>query len=196
MKFDTSRYIQKALKHVHETYGFLFEKGYEVFSAEVVDLGWQVVLRKQDLFIKILNVREEEELYLRMGTPPPDEFTDIGSVLNAATGDMIPRWESSSPKVLEQYLDRIETYFAGEYVENKEGLRTAQEAYYVKNDSLLRAEQEKYSAAFPQGKVGSQPEPKATPVLHYPLIAIILVLILGGLITLGLVLADRLFAAF
>jgi hypothetical protein len=98
MKFDTSRYMQKALKHVQETYGFLFERGYEVFSAEVVDLGWQVVLRKQDLFIKVLNVREEEELYLRMGTPPPDEFTDIGSVLNAATGDMIPRWESSSPR--------------------------------------------------------------------------------------------------
>jgi hypothetical protein len=185
MKQEYSRRVQKALKHVHETYRFLFEQGYQVFSAEDIPMGWQVVLRKQDLFINIQETREEEELYFRRGAPPPDEFTDIGTVIYAATGEKIPRWESSSPKVLEQYLDRIETYFEGEYARNKDSLRAAQEEYY---------------AAFSQGgvvapPVVAPPESKAIPILQYPLIGFILLLILGGLITLCMVLANRLFAA-
>jgi hypothetical protein len=159
----------------------MLERGYEVFSVEDYDLGWQVMLRKQDLFTRIIRSRGEEEIYFRMGTQPPDEFTDIGSVIYAATGDKIPRWESSDSKVIEQYLNKIETYFEGEYVKNKDGLRAAQEEYF---------------AAFSQGGVVVPPEPKEKPILHYPLMGIIILLILGALTTLCMVLLDRLFSAF
>jgi hypothetical protein len=106
---------------------------------------------------------------------------DIGSLIYAATGDKIPRWQSSDPKVIEQYLDRIETYFEGEYLRNKDSLRTAQE---------------EYSAAFSQGGVVSPPEPKIIPILHYPLMGMVLLLLLGALATLYMVLLDRLFSAF
>jgi hypothetical protein len=188
MKQKPPWWVQKALEYLRKTYGFLFEKGYEFFSAEPIELGRQVTLRKQDVFVRIAETRGEEEIYFRMGTPPPDVFTDIGSVIYAATGDKIPRWESSNAKVLAQYLDRIESYFEGEYLRNKDSLRAAQEEYY---------------AAFSQPEIVVPPEPEATsaaskriPLLHYPLMAIILLLIFGGVVTLCLVLVDRLFAVF
>ena len=188
MNQNTPRWVQKALEDNRNTYGFLSEKGYEFFSSGVIDLGQQVKLRKQDVFVRIEEVRGEQEVYFRMGTPPPDEFTDIGSVIYAATGDKIQRAESSNPQVLAQYLDRIEAYFTGEYLKNTDSLRAAQEEYY---------------ASFVQAEVVAPPElheisteRKKIPILHYPLMAIILVLIAGGLITLCLVLVDRLFAVF
>ncbi|HLO17722.1 MAG TPA: hypothetical protein VK206_23030 [Anaerolineales bacterium] len=181
MKQTNSRAVQDALKSIHENYGFMLEKGYEVVSVDDYDLGWQVVLREQDLFARIIRSRGEEEIYFQMGTQPPDKFIDIGSVIYAATGDKVPRWESSDTKVIKQYLDKIESYFEGEYLRNKDGLRAAQEEYY---------------AAFSQGGVVSPPEPRGKPILYYLLMGIIILLILGALATLCLVLADRLFTAF
>jgi hypothetical protein len=188
MKQGTPWWVRNALKHIREMYSILFEKGYEFFSAEPIDLGRQVTLRKQDLFVRIEESRGEEEIYFKMGTPIPDEFTDIGTVIYAATGDKIPRWESSNPKVLAQYLDRIETYFAGEYVQNKDSLQAAQKEYVE---------------AFWPGGVGVLPEPeilpskpKIIPILHYPLMGMILLLLFGALTTLYMVLLDRLFSAF
>lgn len=189
MKPSSSRNVPKGWKHVNKPYRFLFERGYEFVSLEGIDLGRQVVLRKQDLFLKIEEVRGEEEIYFRMGPPPPDEFTDIGTVIYAATGDKIPRWESSNPQVLDRYLDRIEAYFQGEYVRDKDSLRTADA---------------EYAAAFAQGGVIAPPvpqaepegEPTAIPILHYPLLVVILLLIFGALMTLYMAMLDRLFAAF
>ena len=188
MKQNTPRWVQKELEDNHNTYGFLSEKGYEFFSTGVIDLGRQVTLRKQDLFVQITEVRGEEAIYFRMGTPPPDEFTDMGSVVYAATGDEIRRSESSNPELLAQYLDRIEAYFTGEYLKNKDSLRIAQEEYYagfLQADVVAPPELHEISA-----------ERKKIPILHYPLMAIILLLIAGGLVTLCLVLVDRLFAVF
>ena len=181
MKQDNSQFIQKALKHINEIYGFLFEKGYSVFSAEAVSMGWQVILKRQDVFIKILEFRGEEEIFFRMGTQVSDEFTDIGSVIYAATGDKIPRWKSSDPDVLEQYLNKIESYFMGEDVKNKVGLNAAQKEYY---------------AAFAQGGGVVPPKSKVIPILHYPLMAVITLLLFGVLTTLYMVLLDRLFSVF
>jgi hypothetical protein len=158
----------------------MLESGYEVVSVEDYELGWQAVLKKQDVLARIIRSRGEEEIYFRASTQSPDEFTDIGSVIYAATGDNIPRWESSDPKVIKQHLDKIESYFGGEYLRNKDSLRAAQEQYY---------------AAFSQGAV-VPPKPKGKPILHYPLMGLIILLILGGLTTLCMVLAERLFSLF
>lgn len=189
MKQSSSRNMPKGWKYVNQPYRFLFERGYEFLSLEGIDLGRQVVLKKGDLFLKIEEVREEEEVYFRMGPPPPDEFTDIGTVIYAATGDKLPRWESSNPQVLDRYLDRIEAYFQGEYRRNRDSLRTADA---------------EYAAAFAQGGVVAPPVPQAEPeaepggipILHYPLLVVIILLIFGALMTLYMVLLDRLFSAF
>ena len=190
MQQNAPRWMQNAVKDIRKTYGFLFESGYDAFSVDLIDMGRQVTLRKQDVLVRIAESRGEETISFRKDTPLPDEFTDIGSVIYAAAGDKIPPWESSNPKVLAQYLDRIEAYFGGEYVKNKDGLRTAQEEYY---------------ATFSQGGVvvplepeiiSSPPPSKIIPILHYPLMAIVLLLLFGALLTLYMVLLDRLLAAF
>jgi hypothetical protein len=178
MKETNSRAVQEALYLITANYGFMLERGYEVVSADDYDLGWQVLLRKQDLFARIIRSRGEEEMYFRTDTQQSDEFTDIGTVIYAATGEKIPRQESSDIRVIKQYLEKIESYFAGEYVINKDSLRAARQ---------------EYDAAFSQGQVVVPPEPKAKSILYYPLMAILILLILGGLITLGMVLVDRLF---
>ena len=176
-----SRAVRDGLNYIDTTYGFLFERGYTIISAEDADVGWQILLGKPGLMVKILRTRGDDYVSFRAGTQPADEFTDIESVIYAPTGEKIPPFESTNPKVLAQYLDRIEAYFAGEYVNNKDGLRAAQDEYY---------------AAFSQGGVVVPPEPESIPILHYPLMAIILLLLFGALLTLYMVLLDRLLAAF
>lgn len=129
MKQTTSRAVRDALKYINETYRFMLERGYEVFSAEDYDLGWQVVLRKPDLFVRILRTRGDEYVSFRTSTQPPDEFIDIGSVVYAATGEKIPISYGSYSKELQQYLDKIETYIEGGYVRNADSLRVAQKEY-------------------------------------------------------------------
>jgi len=178
MKETRSRAVQDALYSINTNYGFMLERGYEVVSADDYDVGWQVLLRKQDLFARIIRSRGEEEMYFRTGTQPSDEFTDIGTVIYAATGEKIPRRESTDIQLIKQYLEKIESYFAGEYVINKDSLRAAQQEYYATSS---------------QGRVVVPPEPEAKSILYYPLMAVLILLILGGLITLGMVLVDRLF---
>lgn len=199
MKPANARTVRDAWKSIHENYRFMLESGYEVVSVEDYDLGWQVVLKKQNVLAKIIRSRGEEEIYFRASTQSPDEFSDIGSVIYAARGDKIPRWESSDPKVIKQYLDKIENYFAGEYLRNKDSLRTAQQEYYTAFSQagvVPRTAEEEFYAAFSPGGVVSPPKLKGKPILHYPLIGIIILLILGGLITLCMVLLDRLFSLF
>lgn len=195
MKQTNSRAFRDALKSMHETYGFMLQRGYEIFSTDDYDMGWQVVLRKQDLYARIIRSRGEEEIYFRTSTQSPDEFIDIGSVIYAATGDKVPRWESSEPKVIERYLDRIETYFEGEYVKNKDSLRTAQREYYAafSQTGVVSPSEGK---PIPHSGVVVPPERKAPSILYYPLMGIIILLILGGVITLCMVLLDRLFSLF
>lgn len=119
MKETNSRAVQDALKSINANYRFMLERGYEVVSADDYDLGWQAELRKHDLFARIIRSRGEEEIYFRTGMQPSNEFTDIGTAIYAATGEMIPRWQSSDPKVIQQYLEKIESYFASEYVPTK-----------------------------------------------------------------------------
>ena len=187
MKQSNPRTVRDAMKSINGTYKFMLDRDYEVFSVEDYDMGWQTVLRKQDVLAKIIRSRGEEEIFFRTSTQPSDEFTDIGSVIYAATGDKVPRWESSEPKVIEQYLDKIETYLGSEHVRNKDGFRTAQKENH---------------AAFAQGAIAlpSEPvaprEPEGRPFLYYPLLVIIILLILGALATLCMVLLDRFFSPF
>ena len=181
MKQANSRTVRDALKSIHENYRFMLERGYEVVSVDDYDLGWQVLLKKQDVLARIIRSRGEEEIYFRTSTQSSEEFTDLGSVIYAATGDKIPRRESSDIQVIKQYLDKIESYFKGEYVRNKDSLQAAQEEYY---------------ASFSQAGVVVPPEPKGKSILYYPLMGIIILLILGALTTLCMVMLDRLFSAF
>jgi hypothetical protein len=181
MQQTNSRAVRDALKYINETYGFMLERGYEVFSAEDYDVGWQVVLRKADLFVKILRTRGDEYVSFRTSTQPPDEFIDIGSVVYAATGEKIPISYDSYSKELQQDLDRIETYFESEYVKNEDSLRVAQK---------------EYRETLPPVEVISPKEPGIIPILHYPLMVMIILLLFGALMTLYMVLLDRLFSAF
>lgn len=187
------------VKSVRKNYAFMFERGYEVVSAGGYDMGWQVLLRKQDLFARIIRSRGEEAIDFRTGTQPPDEFTDIGSLIYAATGEKIPPEKSSDIKIIQQHLDKIESYLEGEYLRNKDSLRAAAEEYYAafsQADVVPRTAEEEYYAEFPQARVAMPPEPKRNPILYYPLMVIIILLILGGLVTLCMVLVERLFSLF
>lgn len=180
MKQTNSRAVQDGLKYINEKYGFMRERGYEVFSAEDYEVGWQVVLSKPDLLVRIIHTRGDDYVSFRTSTQPADEFFDIGSVVYAATGEKIPLSGSDSTE-LQRYIARIETYFEGAYVNNEDRLRIAQKEY---RETLPRVE------------ITSPKEPEIIPILHYPLMVIILLLLFGALATLFMVLMDRLFSAF
>jgi len=182
MKQINSWSYQNALKYINETYGFMLERGYEVVSVDDIPAGWQIVLSKSDLVVRILRARGEDDVSFRNSTQPLEEFFDIGSVVNAATGENIPlsSYDDLS-KELQKYLDKIETYLQGEQVKTLDDLRVAQKEY---RETLIPTQ-----VAPPQ-------EPKIIPILHYPLMFMVILLLFGALTTLYAVLLDRLFSTF
>lgn len=180
MKQTNSRAVRDGLTYIHDIYGFMFERGYEVFSAEDYEVGWQVVLRKSDLSVRIIRTRGDDYVSFRTNTQPANEFIDIGSVVYAATRETIPLSSGRGSEVLAQYLDRIETYFEGEYVRNPESLKVAER---------------EYRATLPRLEIKPPEEPGIIPILHYPLMVMVFLLLFGALATLYMVLLDRLFSA-
>ena len=67
---------------------------------------------------------------------------------------------------------------------------------YVKNRDNLRVAEKEYREALPRVEVITPKEPGIIPVLHYPLMGMIFLLLFGSLTTLYMVLMDRLSSAF
>jgi len=182
MKQATSRTVQHALKYMNETYGFILERGYEIVSLEDIPVGWQAMLRKSNLVVRISRARGEDDVSFRSSTQLPDEFFDLGSVVYAATGEKIPLSSYGDlSKELQKYLDKIETYLQDEQIQIQDSLRVAQKEY---RETLIPVQ------------VESPKEPTIIPVLHYPLMVMVILLLFGALTTLYAVLLDRLFSAF
>ena len=182
MKQINSWSYQNAMKYINETYGFMLERGYEVVSVDDIPAGWQIVLSKSDLVVRILRARGEDNVSFRISTQPLEEFFDIGSVVFAATGEKIPlsSYDDLSEE-LQKYLDKTETYLQGEQIKTLDNLRVAQKEY---RETLIPAQ------------VASPQEPKIIPILYYPLMVMIILLLFGALTTLYAVLLDRLFSTY
>jgi hypothetical protein len=186
MKQTSSRAVGDGLKYISKDYGFLLRRGYEIHAVEDAEVGWQVVLRKADLFMRILHSRGDEYIFFRTATQPPDEFTDMDIVVSVIAGEKTPISLESPVNDLKRYLDQIEAYFAGEYLRNPDDLQAAREEH---DASLPKPEW-----VIPVEPI-RQKEAKRFPFLYYPLMAIVLLLLFIVLTTLYMALLDRLFSA-
>ena len=160
----------------------MLERGYEVYSAkDYPDTNKpisEVILRKQDLFVRIYAERGVvEKLSFGTNTQTPDEFSDIRTVVYAVTGGKkVPDFFGGTKghaNLLQKHLDKIEAHF-GDYVKNTGRIQAAEKEYY---------------------KAISPKEAKIIPILHYPLMAIVIILLAGALTTLYMVLLSELFSA-
>jgi tetrahydromethanopterin S-methyltransferase subunit G len=174
---------QDGLENIKKYFGFMFEQGYEVYSAEGY-LGthgpvWEIVLRKQDLFVRFHAEQDFiEELSFRTSTQQSGEFTDIRVIVYALTGKkFVPNLSNSLKSfanLLRKHLDEIEAYFGGEHRKIEDRIKTARGEYY---------------------QAISPKEAKIIPILHYPLMGMVIILLVGVLTTLYMVLLDRLLSA-
>ncbi len=183
MNNGNSWVLQDALKFINKHFRFMLDQGYEVYSAkDYPDAGWpvwEVVLRKQDLFVRVYAERGAiEELSFRTNTQPPNELTDIGSVVYGLTGEkFVPNfffWNKGYANLLQKHLNKIESYFGSDYIQNKDSLKFAQKEYH---------------------EATSPKEAKIIPLLYYPLMGIIIIILVGFLTTVYMVLLDILFSA-
>jgi len=181
IKNDNSWILQDGLKTINKHFGFMLDHGYEVYSAkDYPDTNkpiWEVILRKQDLFVRIYAERGVvEELSFRTDTQPPDQFTDIRTAVYAVTkGKSAPDFFGGTKghaNLLRKHLDKIEMHF-GDYAKKAGSIQTAHKEYY---------------------KAISPKEEKIIPILHYPLMAIVIILLVGALTTLYMVLLNQLFS--
>ena len=181
IKDDNSWILQDALRNINKHFGFMLAQGYEVYSArDYPDTNKpisEVILRKQDLFVRIYAERGVvEQLSFRTNTQPPDEFTDIRTVVYAVTGGKnAPDFFGGTKghaNLLQKHLNKIEAHF-GEYLKKAGSMQAAEKGYY---------------------KAISPKEPKIIPILHYPLMAIVIILLAGALTTLYMVLLSKLFS--
>jgi hypothetical protein len=191
MTQESSQAVNEGLLHLRKTYGFLLAKGYEVLSAEAEDAGagWRILLGKGDLIIRIRRTFRGETVYFHSAAQRPAEFTDVGSAIYAATGERIPVSYEGYARELQKYLERIEAYFETDYPRDPDRLGAARQEY-LKTPPGSRPQSRSWAgAALPR-------EPVRFPILYYPLMAAILLLLFLALTTLYAVLLDRLFASF
>jgi hypothetical protein len=193
MEQTNARTIRRGMSYIKRDHGFLLERGYEIHAVENVDLGWQVTLRRANLLIRIFRSRGEEYVLFQAATQPPDEFTDMEIILSVIAGEKIPVSSENPAKDLQKYLDRIEAYFAGEYLRDPDGLRVAREEHYA---SLRQEQQVLLDEQILLEEAIHPKEEKIIPILYYPLLGIILLLLFIVLTTLYMAVLDRLFAAF
>jgi hypothetical protein len=178
MKQKSSRIMRDGSKYAQEKYAFMLARGYEIVSVEEGFVGWNITLRKAELFVKIEHTRGDDFISFRTATQPPQEWTEIGSVVYAATGEMTSHAEDDNGK-LQTYLDRIEAYFEHEFARDPDRLAAARTAY---------------RATLPKVEPAVRKESKRIPILYYPLLAVVLLLLFGGLTTLYLLLLNGLFS--
>jgi hypothetical protein len=125
---DGNSWVQQdAIRILNKHFSFLFDQGYIISSTrDYPEAGWpasEVVLRKEDLFVKIYSERGAiEELSFRMNMQLPNEFTDIGSIVYTLTGEKFtPRlffWNKGYAKLLRKHLNKIEAHFKSDYLQN------------------------------------------------------------------------------
>ncbi len=192
MKQTSPRVVKFAMQDIHEKYEILLERGYEIVFVEGIPAGWQALLRKSGLEVKLFRARGEDDVLFRTEALPPDEFFDIGSVVYAATGERIPlkSYDDLSGEV-RKYIAAIESYFQSEPVNLRDSLKAAQEQYHAELSASV-------GMVYPEGASETAPpkEPKRIAILYYPLMAVVLLLLLGALTTLYAVLLDRLVSSF
>ena len=135
---DNSWVLHDALKAIHKYYGFMLERGYEIFSAKEDPQAKkpvaEVILRKQDLFVKIYSERNRvEEVSFRTSTQPPENYTILRVAVYAVTeGRTAPDFFGGTKgyaNVLQKHIHTIEARF-GEYAKNAGSLQAAEKAYW------------------------------------------------------------------
>ena len=189
---DSVWILQDARRTINQHFGFMLARGYEIYSAndypEANKPTWEVILRKQDLLVRIYAERRRvEEVSFRTSAQPADEFGGIASVVYALSGGkIVPNFFGGTKgfaDLLQKHLNLIEAGF-GNYVKNGASMQVAQKEYL----KAISHETEYQQTISPI-------EAKIIPVLHYPLMAIILILLVGAFTTLYMVLLNQLFSA-
>lgn len=135
---ENSWVLQDTLKTIHKHYGFMLERGYEIDSAKEDPQAKkpvsEVILRKQDLFVKIYAERNRvEEVSFRTSTQPPEDYTILRVAVYAVTeGRSAPDFFGGTKgyaSVLQKHIHTIETRF-GDYARNAGSLQAAEKAYW------------------------------------------------------------------
>lgn len=182
VKADNSWILHDALRNINKHFGFMLEQGYEIYSTkEYPDTNkpvCEVILRKQDLLVRIYAERGVvEQVSFRITTQPPEEFTDIRTAVYAVTEGKTALDFFGGTKghatVLQKHLKKIEAGF-GNYVKNAGSLPAAQNDYY---------------------QAISPKETKIIPILHYPLLGVVIIMLVGALTTLYMVLLNQFVSA-
>lgn len=135
---ENSWVLQDALKTIRKYYGFMLERGYEIYSAKEDPQAKkpvsEVILRKQDLFVKIYAERNRvEEVSFRTSTQPLEDYTILRVAVFAVTeGRTAPDMFGGTKgyaSVLQKHIPTIEARF-GEYAKKPGSLQAAEKAYW------------------------------------------------------------------
>ena len=135
---ENSWVLQDALKTIRKYYGFMLERGYEIDSAKEDPQAKkpvsEIILRKQDLFVKIYAERNRvEEVSFRTSTQPPEEYTILRVAVYAVTeGKTAPDLFGGTKGfagVLQKHIPAIEARF-GDYAKRAGSLQAAEKAYW------------------------------------------------------------------
>ncbi len=134
----------QVLEDIRKYFEFLFERGYVIYSKQIFSVefdAWEVVLKNQDFFIKF----EEEKggLDLSFGSPSKG-FMRIRALiyylskerkfigLGSGCISFLRNHMETEAKLLQQYIDKFEASFGGEFPSTIEEAKLAEDRYYRK----------------------------------------------------------------
>ena len=134
MNEDSGPIPEHVLKDIKEHLGFMFERGYEIYSVnDYPNAGWpvrEVILKREDLFVKIYE--ERGELELSFGSPSHG-YINVGSIIYFLSGgkEIIGDFAGMKKyaKLIQQYVDEIESGCRDDYSRFTEDIRSAREKY-------------------------------------------------------------------
>src|SRR6185503_9632234 len=106
------------LTDIRQQFAFLFERGYEIKSTSHDPSMpiWEIILEKQDLFIKMCEDRGGPELYCGSSAKGFVEFKSLIYFLSNGKDIIFDtlNWKKPYADLLQKYLDQIEACFGSE----------------------------------------------------------------------------------
>lgn len=136
---EDSEPLQQLVNDIKRHVGFLFDRGYEIHSAEkhADASGRTVILKHDNLFLKVFEERGERELSFARDARG---FIDIRSIIYFLTENKVLLLGTSTgvekyANLLREYIDQIEACFGSEYSKSEKGLKSAHRKYREKYDA-------------------------------------------------------------
>jgi len=131
---------ESTLEDIKKNFGFLFERGYEVVSGNILNrrfAAWTVMLRHHDFHVKFYG--EKGGLNLSFGSPEKG-FAGIHSLVYYLSEEKVfsrTQGKKKEARFLQEHLDEFELCYGDDFLKHQGALKDAEQRYSEKLKQVM-----------------------------------------------------------